>query len=159
MKNPFRMFMDLYVDRLIYRSHKKAEKFRELQAAANRSGNHVMRYVIYENIKTPVDRQTPLIYTVQVKDGVLVRVPNTVTPTVTVYTDMPVVYGLINDETKIYVGNGVQKTIAPFGVWDAVRLGRLRWEGEAAAMKDMFLFDKQVLPMIMEELRLAKPRV
>lgn len=156
MKNPFRMFMDLYVDRLIYRSHRKADKFRTLQASANRSGDQVMRYVIYEDIKSPLDRQTPLIYTVQVKNGVLVRVPNTETPTVTVYTDMPAVYGLINDQTKIYVGNGVQKTISPFGIWDAVRLGRLRWEGETTAMKDMFLFDKQVLPMIMEELRLAE---
>lgn len=154
MKNPFRVFMDWYVDRIIYRSRKKADRFRELQASAGRSGDGVMKYVIFDDMKLPLDGQTPLMYTVQVKDGAVSRVPDSVAPTVTVYTDMPAVYGIINNETKIYVAGGRQQTISPFGIWDAVRLGRLKWEGETTALKDMFLFDKKVLPMIMDELRL-----
>jgi hypothetical protein len=154
--HPFKYFMELYVNRLIARSHRKAEKFKDLQARTNRNGENIMRYVIYEDIKSDIDGQQVFIYTVRVRDGVLERLPNTIKPTVTVFTDIPTVYGMIDDRTTIYLGDGKQKVITPFTVWDATRLGRLRWEGQATAMKDFFLFEKQVLPTVMEELKLRE---
>ena len=155
MRSPIRVIFDWYMDHLIARSKAKNAKFRELQMKANRTGAKVMRYVIFDDIHNPEKTTDMITYTVRVVDGSLERLPDEVKPDVTIYTDVPTVYGIMNNRAVIYP-NGKEQVISPFGVWDGVRLGRIVWDGETTALKDLYLFDRNVLPLIEEQLRIRK---
>ena len=60
----------------------------------------------------------------------------------------------MKNKAVLYVGaDGHKEEISPFGIWDAYRIGRLTWKGDTAALKDMYLFDRKVLPLLEQELR------
>lgn len=151
MKNPIWYVVDRYFGYFIRKSQERSNEIRQMQRQAHRENGKIQRYVIFEDLKSVGTAREMLSYTIRIVDGKIVRLPHDTKPDITVYLDIPALYGIVNNSTVIYP-NGKPQTISPFTVWDGIRLGRIVWEGDTAVLEDMYLFDRKVLPLLKQEL-------
>lgn len=156
--NPFRRFVDLYVDHVVRTVNARSERVRELQRSSGRSSARIVRYEIYEgDVRRRDVPQNVYPFTVRVTaDGRMERLPDGVRPDVTVYSDLATVKGIADGRRVEILRDGTRRTIEPFTVFDALRLDRVEWAGTSETLQDLLLFERRVAPEFLRALQLPK---
>jgi hypothetical protein len=160
LPNPRKWFLDRYVAYLTARVNRDAEKVRKLQAESGMARERVVRYEVSEGDMARRNvEQTVYKFTFRVgRDGSFVRLPDETRPDVTVYTDVPAVWGIANDSYTLVLPDGTKRVYSPFTVFDAMRLGKVDWTGTSSALSEFMLFERKVAPEFLEALKLPGTR-
>ena len=149
-----RWFLDRYFSYVEGQANKKREKIRELQAQSGMKKERVVRYDISEadvQIRgSPKHRVTAMVHA----DGRFERVPDVPNPDIVVRTDLPTVWGIATGRYVQTLRDGSKKVHEKFTVFDAVRIGKVEWEGTTSALQELMLLEKRILPEFIEALRL-----
>lgn len=148
-------FLNWYAAYAQRRVNKRADKVRAMQAESGKDKERVVRYRIFEadsRRRDVVQRLIEIVIRVR-RDGSVERLPKETEADVTVITDFPVVWGVYRGTyTQVLDGGGkiVHKDFTPF---DAVRLGRVDWEGRSSALDSLMLLERRVLPELLDVFR------
>ena len=156
MAGAFRWFLDRYVSHVTSQVSKRSEKVRQMQAESGRTHERVVRYEILEaDVNRRDIEQRVHIFAVRIgRDGSFTRLPDHTRPDVTVYTDLPTVWGVARGSYTLNFKDGTSRLLQPFTVFDAVRLGKVEWGGTSSTLSELMLFERKVAPEFLASLKL-----
>ena len=152
-------FINRYVEHMIASVNSNAERVRQLQSESGMARERVSRFEFFDGDVTLRARVPQKSYPLTLRihrDGTVERLPNDTRPDVTVFTDIPTVYGIARGEYTMVLPSGARKPYPSFTVWDAVRLGKIEWTGASSALAELMLFEKRIGPEFLEAMRLPE---
>lgn len=155
---PFQWFVDRYVNHVVRGVNSRASRVRDLQQTSGRTQARIVRYEIYSadltlrHVKQDVYRVTVRV----TPDGTLERLDDETVPDVIVLMDLPAVWGIARGRYTQRMPDGTTRTVTPFTIFDALRLGKVEWAGTTSTLQDLLLFERRVAPDFIEALKLPE---
>jgi len=151
-----RWFLERYFNHLERQANRRREKIRQLQTQSGMRRERVVRYEISE-ADVQVRGMAKHTFTAVVgAEGEFRRVADVPFPDIVVRTDFPTIWAIAKPPHRYVqaLRAGGKKVHENFTVFDAVRIGKIEWEGTSSALQELMLLDRRIIPEFIEAMRL-----